>query len=55
LFKGFQLTGNYYGTNTLIVATDVKNGNFDANHPVSAGFVRLYEGNTICYPNSTHP
>lgn len=25
------------------------------NHPVSAGFVTLYEGVTICYPNGPTP
>jgi len=44
------LTGNYYGTKTLQASELLTNGTFDRNHPVSCGFVNLYEGVTICYP-----
>jgi len=46
------MVGNYIGQKNLNKDATLTNGKFMLNHPVSAGFVTIYEGVTICHPST---
>ena len=52
----FALIRSYDGQNTLVPNSNGSGrGKFDSKHPVSTGFINLYEGVTISYPNKPLP
>jgi len=53
--KEYQLTGNNPGQQELKSGDGIKTKTFSKFHPLSKGFVKLYEGFTICYWSRAFP